>query len=156
MTLEETLSVAVGVLNLAVVLVIVAHVRRLGLRPPMPLVALAAVFAIRAFARIVPPLDEDPESLTIALDLVLLVVLVAFLPSLRRLVTSFVYEREALQRAQIDYDDALAHHEANVADQRREALDELDDALGRLASGHEHDAALADARAAMRTLRADG
>lgn len=108
MSYEEGFSIAVGVLNVAVVLVLAFHVRRLGIRPPLPLVMLAIVFAVRAAARLVPPLGEDPKWLTLTFDSVLLVVLTAFLATARSLVTSIAQQRDELQQAQVDYDSALS------------------------------------------------
>lgn len=156
MSAEEALSIAVGLVNLAVVVAIAIRLRHVGLRPPLPLVALGVVFAIRAIARLVPTVGDEPESLLLVLDLGLLFALVLFLMSTRRLVTSFVYEREALQRAQIDYDDSLARYESQVAAQHEGAVARLGAALDRLDADRSDDAALADARAALGVLRADG
>jgi hypothetical protein len=119
MSFEEIVSVAVGVLYLALAVVIVVQLRRAELRPPLPLVVLGV-------ARLVPPFGDEPEGLSLLLDIALLAVLVIFLGSVQRIVTSFVYEREAMQRAQLDYDEALAHHESNVAAAQRDALAALD------------------------------
>jgi uncharacterized protein involved in response to NO len=156
MTTAEFLSMAVGVANLALVIVLLVHLRRLGLRPPVPLVALMLVFALRALARLVPTLGEEPAWFAPALDIALFIVLLMVVVMARRVVETFAHERDRLQRAQVDYDDALHRHESNVAALHRDALDRLDAALTALETGTTDTSdALVSARGALATLRAD-
>jgi hypothetical protein len=154
MTFQEWLSIVIGVLYLAVVVAILVNLRRVDLRPPLPLFALLLLFALRAVFRFIQPLDDEPDWLLLVLDLALLVVLLAFLASVRRLVASFVHERDAMQRAQIDYDDALLRHESNVASRHGSALDRLDTAIGTLSTARD-DAARGDAERAAREALSD-
>ncbi len=158
MSAHDVLTIAIGLLNLAVAVVLAIHVRRLGIRPPLPLVVLGVVFAIRAVARLIPPIGEDPDSLDLALDIVLFFVLVMLVASTRRLVTTFAHERDALERARVDYDDALFRHEANVAHAIEEDFVRLDASLDQVAEATDDESrreALARARADLAALRED-
>lgn len=156
MTAHDALSVAIGLMNLTVAVVLVIHVRRLGIRPPLPLVILGAVFAIRATARLVPPIGEDPDGLDLILDVGLFFALVLLVGSARRLVTTFAHERDALERARIDYDDALFRHETAVVDAVADQFERLDASLDEIAAASDDASrgeALTRARESLAALR---
>ena len=156
MNAQDTVSVAIGVLNALVALLLIVHIGRLGFRPPLPLVLLAAFFGVRAAARLVPPLGEEPDTVVLGLDMILLLVLVTFAATASRLVATFVHERDALQRKQVDYDDALFRHETTIADAARSHLDDLHAALANVEASEDEASraeALARARESLRAMR---
>jgi signal transduction histidine kinase len=107
---ESSLNVAVGVLQLGLAAVVLRHLARFGRAFPW-LAALMAFFALRGADRLyVAFADEEPIALTIALDIVVLVVLALLIWGIESTVRGLRATVEDAERSTVEYERALADY----------------------------------------------